>query len=373
MTARSTVIIAGGGTGGHIFPGLAIADALRAAMPELEVHWIGGRHGQEGRLVAAHGLPLHFVAAARIVGSPVIARLRGAFALLAGIVQAFRVMRRLRPAVVIGVGGYASAAAGLAARLLRIPLIVQEQNARPGRTNRLLGRFARQVAVAFDDAAPYFAKDRVVDTGNPVRAAVAAVPPLDIAGRTQRRLLVMGGSQGARFLNENVPALLQQVVTAGRTLEVVHQSGPRELEATRTRYTELGLAAEVTAFIDDIPAAYERADFVICRAGATTVAELKAAGRPALLVPFPHAADDHQAANAEALVKAGAALMVRQENWERDSVAALLEGALGTDEVQRMAAKARALARPEAAPAVAHIALQAGRLMPQPAAGGGCA
>lgn len=359
MTQR--VIIAGGGTGGHIFPGLAVADALRARAPELEVVWVGGTHGQEGRLVPAHGLTLHTVTAARIVGGSPVAKLRGAAAVPVGVLQALWLLLRLRPIAVLGVGGYASAAVGFAAWLLRIPLVLQEQNARPGRTNRSLGRFARRIAVAFDEARPYFPEGRTVLTGNPVRAAIRDLPPVATDPTAARRVLVVGGSQGARFLNENVPGLLARVRDAGVPVAVRHQTGTADLDATRARYETLGLAAEVTPFIADMAAAYADADLVVGRAGATTIAELQVAGRPALLVPFPFAADDHQAANAGALVDAGAALMVRQEAFDAAALATTLVETLAPARLSAMADAARARARADAADAVAALVLHVAR------------
>jgi UDP-N-acetylglucosamine--N-acetylmuramyl-(pentapeptide) pyrophosphoryl-undecaprenol N-acetylglucosamine transferase len=357
--ARRVIVIAGGGTGGHIFPGLAVAAELRALVGEdLPIVWIGARRGQEGHLVPAHELPLRYVAAARIVGGSLPARLRGVGAVPAGVVQALWHLLRLKPRVVLGVGGYASAATGLAAWMLRVPLVVQEQNALPGRTNRKLGRLARRVAVAFDEALPYFPEGRAVVTGNPVRAAIRTTRPVCPDPEGPRRVLVVGGSQGARFLNERVPALLKRVHRAGRPLEVVHQSGVADAVATRVRYAETGLAATVESFIADMAAAYDRADLVIGRAGATTVAELKCAGRGALFVPFPFAADDHQARNAEAMVAAGAAHMVRQEAWNEAALADELFAALAADRLRDMAARAAGLARPDAARRVAELVLE---------------
>ena len=360
--SRRAVVIAGGGTGGHIFPGLAVAAEIRRLAPDLELTWLGGRKGQEGRIVPEHGLPIRYVAAARLVGASPAARVRGAAAVPVGVLQATWHLARLRPAVVLGVGGYASAAAGVAAWLLRVPLVLQEQNALPGRTNRKLGRFARQIAVAFEEARPFFPDGRTVLTGNPVRAAIGGLRPVCLDAAAPRGVLVVGGSQGARFLNENVPALLARIARAGRTLRIRHQTGEADFEATRARYADVGLDAEVAPFIADMRSAYDDADFVIGRAGATTVAELKAAGRPALLVPFPFAADDHQAKNAEAMVAAGAARMVRQEAWAEaplaDEVGALLEPARLRD----MAGRAAALACPRAARQVAEIVLSVGGL-----------
>ncbi len=369
---RRVVLIAGGGTGGHIFPGLSVAAALERLDPQVEVVWLGARHGLESRLVPEHGLRFYEVRARRVVGGSLWARLCGLATLLVGLLGAARVLRRLRPTVVLGVGGYASAAGGLMAALFRIPLVIQEQNALPGRTNRFLGRFARSVAVAFEEAEAHFPAGRAVRTGNPVRTDIAAdggleawrelleEVPDDAAPVDERplRVLVFGGSQGARFLNENAPALMGAFAQRGLAPCVLHQSGAAELESTRRRYQESGLNALVVPFIDSMSSAYRGADLVLCRSGATTVAELAVAQKPALLVPFPFAADDHQAKNAQALARVGAARMVRQHDWQAERLADEWAEIVRAGGLPEMARAAASLARPDADRRVAELVMR---------------
>ncbi len=362
--SKKLVVIAGGGTGGHIFLGLAVAEAIRALRSDVEVIWLGSRRGHEGRIVPRHDVPIRFVSAARIVGGSPLARAWGFLLVPVGVLQALWLFLVRRPAAVLGVGGYASAAGGVAARVLGIPLIIAEQNALPGRTNRKLGRFARKIAIAFEEARSFFPKERCVLTGNPVRAALVANDDASSSDRSARSVLVFGGSQGARFLNENVPSLLARVAdTFDTKLHIVHQTGPAELETTTKRYAELGLEADTRAFIEDMGSAYADAELVVCRSGATTIAELRAAGLPAVLVPFPYAADDHQAANAKALVSDGAAIMVRKEAWSEETLAEHVVTLLSNDELVDMGRRAAEHARPQASRDVAELVLRAGRVL----------
>jgi UDP-N-acetylglucosamine--N-acetylmuramyl-(pentapeptide) pyrophosphoryl-undecaprenol N-acetylglucosamine transferase len=330
-------------------------------MPAAHVHYIGAETGIEARVLPAEGVPHTLLPASRLRGGGPRVLARGLVRLPTGVLRAMRLLRRLRARVVVGVGGYASGAAVLAAVLLRIPVVVQEQNAVPGLTNRLAARVARMVFVSFEGAMPHVPPARVRVTGNPIRRAIrerlGRARPLRSVDRPLS-LLVFGGSQGARFLNEQVPAVVGRLAAAGVALRVVHQTGKAELDATRERYRALGVEADVRPYIDDMAAAYAAADFAICRAGASTIAELTAVGLPALLVPFPFAAHDHQAANAHAVASAGGALCVRQEEWDTAAVASQL-GALATDPARlaSVASSAQRLGRPEAADRIAEAVL----------------
>jgi UDP-N-acetylglucosamine--N-acetylmuramyl-(pentapeptide) pyrophosphoryl-undecaprenol N-acetylglucosamine transferase len=338
------ILLAGGGTGGHIFPALALADAIRKAEPDADVRFVGTARGLETKYVPAAGYPLELVPSAQVTGRGLLRGLGGMVTGLRGIWVARGQLRRHRPALVIGVGGYASVGAVAAAVTLGIPTALLEPNARPGRANRLLGRFARRVFVAFEDAIPFFPAGRAVLTGRPVRALPRAAP------RGQdgvTRLLVTGASQGARSVNRAICAALPRLARVPG-LEITHQTGAAGLEETRAAYQAAGVRADVAAFFDDLPERMVRADLVVARAGGT-VAEICVAGVASVLVPYPFAADDHQLANARELERAGACLVVPDaEATERlgDAVVALLEDPARRT---RMAAAALARARPDAA------------------------
>ena len=353
------VMIAAGGTGGHVFPALAVAEALAAR--GARVDWVGTARGLEARLVPEAGLPLHTLPVRALRGRGAAAWLAAPFALARPLAAALALVRRLRPQVVLGMGGYAAGPAGLAAWLMRRPLVVHEQNAVPGLTNRLLAPLARRVLAGFPDAFP--PGPRVEVTGNPVRAAIAALPPPEARWAARSgppRLLVLGGSQGARALNEALPAALARL-GPGERPEVRHQAGARAVEAVRAAYAHAGVAAEVTAFVEDMAEAYGWADLVVARAGALTVAELAAAGLGALLVPYPHAVDDHQRANARWLERAGAAEVVR-EPLDPERLAGRLRALLADRAgLLARAQAARRLARPDAAARVAEACLEAAR------------
>lgn len=363
MTARPVLILAGG-TGGHIFPGLAVAQVLRErAVP---VTWLGARGGLEARLVPAAGIEFHGIAVSGLRGKGVLAWLAAPWRLARALWAAWGSVRRLNPRVAVSFGGFAAGPGGLAARLAAVPLVVHEQNRVPGLTNRLLARLARRVLTGFADA--FAAPVGGVHVGNPVRAAIAALPPPEqrLASRdpaAPMRVLVLGGSQGARALNRAVPAALALLARASGApaVSVRHQAG-RALHAEAVAaYREAGIEAAVVPFIDDMASAYAWADLVVCRAGALTLAELCAAGVGAILVPFPHAVDDHQTRNAEALVERGAAILLP----ESPTLAAALANALGRlarDPGLRldMARAARHLALPEAARHIAdHVLAEA--------------
>ncbi|HEY1070233.1 MAG TPA: undecaprenyldiphospho-muramoylpentapeptide beta-N-acetylglucosaminyltransferase [Thermomonas sp.] len=342
-----------GGTGGHIFPGLAVARALRER--GADVRWLGADGGMETRLVPPHGIAIDTLAVQGVRGKGLGTLLRAPLRLLAAVRAAGAVLRRDRPDAVVSFGGYAAGPGGIAARLAGIPLLVHEQNRAAGMTNKALAKVARQVLVGFPQT---FAKETHV--GNPVRAEIAAVVPpevrdFDHAGPL--RLLVLGGSQGARALNEAVP---QAVAALGMPVEILHQAGERMLDAARQAYADAGVAARVEPFIADMAAAYAWADLVVCRAGALTLAELCAVGVGSVLVPFPQAVDDHQTRNAEFLVERGAAVLLPQSNQLaarlRDVLAPLSADA---DQRLAMARAARALARPDAAQRVAEAVLAA--------------
>lgn len=353
------VMILAGGTGGHIFPGLAVARALRER--GVPVVWLGAAGAMETRLVPPHDIPLDTLVISAVRGKGLATLLLAPLRILRAVVQARRALARHRPRAVLSFGGFAAGPGGLAAWLSRRPLLVHEQNRAPGLTNRVLARLARRVLCGFPGTFRDLACEVV---GNPVRAEIANLPaPAErFAARSggPRRLLVLGGSQGARSLNEVLPAVLARMPVDARP-EVVHQCGERHADACRATYASLGVAADVRPFIADMAQTYAWADLVVCRAGALTLAELCAAGVGALLVPFPQAVDDHQTRNAEHLVHAGAAWLLP----EGEAFAERLHAALSTvlpdaSACLSMARAARGLAMPDAAERVADACLEEG-------------
>jgi UDP-N-acetylglucosamine--N-acetylmuramyl-(pentapeptide) pyrophosphoryl-undecaprenol N-acetylglucosamine transferase len=340
------VLIAGGGTGGHVIPALAIARELRDAHGA-EVRFVGTARGLETRLVPEAGFKLELVRSGQLKNVSLATRLRTAMDLPLGVMECVRLVREFKPQVVVGVGGYASGPGMLAAVLLRVPTLAYEPNAVPGMTNRWLGRWVSGAAVNFQQTMKYFRNAEA--TGVPVRAEIFGLPPRPVGAPP--RLLVTAGSNGAQVFNETMPKIVGELLNSVPGLTIVHQSGVRSLDATRAAYAASGADPErwsVEAFLTDMPAQYGYADLVLARSG-STVAELCAAGKPSLLVPFAAAADDHQRKNAEVLVEAGAAVMLLQRYVTE---ASLLEGLRGLllDSERRvaMAAKAKSLARPGA-------------------------
>jgi UDP-N-acetylglucosamine--N-acetylmuramyl-(pentapeptide) pyrophosphoryl-undecaprenol N-acetylglucosamine transferase len=374
MIAQPIVILAGG-TGGHIYPGLAIAAWLRAQGQAVE--WVGTAAGLEARLVPAAGIPLHTVPVEGLRRRAGRAWLVAPFLLTAALARSLWLLRRLRPALVLAMGGFVSGPAGLAARLLGLPLLLHEQNARPGLTNRCLAGIATAVLEgvpgafegygAFAKAGGRIAR-RTLPTGNPVRAEIRALPApaARLAGRSgPLRLLCFGGSQGARALNETLPeaaALLAPPLgpqPGADSVEIWHQTGPAAHAAVAERYEALGLAARVVPYIENMAEAYAWADLVLCRAGASTVAELAAAGAAAILVPYPHAVDDHQTANARFLADADAALLLPEAQLSAAGLAVRIKE-LAANPARRlaMAEAARALAGGDAAARIGALCLE---------------
>ncbi len=350
MTAPRIMIMAAG-TGGHIFPGLAVARALIAQ--GAEVSWLGTPHGLENRLVPAAGLALDRIGISGLRGRGLAGWLAAPVRVLRAMLQARAIFQRRRPQCVLSMGGYVAGPGGLMARLMGVPLVIHEQNAVAGLTNRLLRPLARRSLSGF----PGVLKD-TEHCGNPVRDDILALPtPAERAvGRGGRlRLLVIGGSQGSAALGEIVPRALA-LLTADDRPRVLHQGGRQHTHTTQN-YKQLGVEAEVVEFIDDMATAWADADLAICRAGALTIAELAAAGVAALLVPFPHAVDDHQTANARFLADAGAAWLEAESDLTPERLAARLQ-ALTREELTAMAGKARALARPDAVDRVVTACLE---------------
>jgi UDP-N-acetylglucosamine--N-acetylmuramyl-(pentapeptide) pyrophosphoryl-undecaprenol N-acetylglucosamine transferase len=359
------VLIMAGGTGGHVFPAMAVAAELSAR--GIAVTWLGTRRGLESRVVPAAGYPFETLRVSGIRGKGIMRMLLAPFMLVTALLQALLIELRLRPRAVLGMGGFAAGPGGVIAWLLRRPLLIHEQNSVAGMTNRWLAPLAGTVMEAFPGSLP--ARRHAIHTGNPVRAEITRLPlPTErFAMRNGAlRVLVIGGSLGARALNEIMPAAVRQLA-AGQQLQLHHQTGAADLESVKTAYAALDVAVRVDAFIEDMATAYSWADVVICRSGALTVAELAVVGVASILVPFPHATDDHQTGNARFLADAGAAILMPQTVMSAEKLAGLLEDfSQQRNMLLEMACRARELAMPDAARRVAEQCLRAAGVDPRP-------
>lgn len=350
-----TLMVMAGGTGGHIFPALAVADVLRGR--GWNVIWLGAKGGMEERLVPSRGYATVWIRFGGVRGKGLLRKLMLPAALLVAFWQSATAIFRHRPDVVLGMGGYAAFPGGMMAALFGKPLVIHEQNAVPGLANRVLAGVSDRVLAAFPDA--FEGRVDVIWSGNPVRTEIVnlAPPEARFANRSgPLRLLIVGGSLGARALNEIVPLGIAQLAPAERPV-VVHQAGGGHVDALRRIYRDAGVDADVLAFVDDMAARYGEADLVICRAGATTVTELAVAGVGSILVPFPHAVDDHQTRNAGYLADRGAAILMPQSRLTPQSLAEVLRG-MTRAKLLEMARAARAVGKPDAASKVADICME---------------
>lgn len=354
----STLMIMAGGTGGHVFPALAVADHLRAQ--GVDIVWLGTRRGLEARVVPAAGIDIEWITIQGLRRAGLSGWLLLPFRLLLAMWQSLTIVRRRRPQAVLAMGGFVAGPGGLVAALLRKPLLVHEQNATAGFTNRWLARAADQVMCGFPNAFGHIPGARHV--GNPVRKAILAVPPPEVRfqGRNDTwRVLIVGGSQGAQVFNRTLPAAVQALPASLRP-QIWHQTGRAQHEQTEQAYRAAGVAAKVVPFIDDMAAAYAWADLVICRAGAMTIAELAAVGVASILVPFPHATDDHQTANARFLAGHDAAILVPESEFSAGRLNELLQTCGQSPQLlTKMAAHARACAMPDATQMVARLCQEA--------------
>ena len=357
------MLIAGGGTGGHLYPGIAVARELLGRVPGARVVFVGTVAGIESRVVPKEGFALETIRSAGIKGKSLPALARGLALIPLGALDAAQVISRYRPAVVIGVGGYSSGPVVALAALRGMPTLLMEQNAMPGLTNRSLARLVRAAAVTYPDSVAYFG-DKAFVAGNPVRPEFFRGGAHDDDGSPPgaARVLVFGGSQGAHAINMAMVEAAARLAAAAPRMAITHQTGERDLEVVRDGYRRAGLEARVEPFLFAMDREMKSADVVVCRSGATTLAELTAARRASILVPFPQATDDHQRKNAEALVKQGAARMVEQRELNGDRLAAEIL-ALVSDEGQRrrMAEAAGRMARPDAARVIVDKVLELAR------------
>ena len=357
------VVIAGGGTGGHLYPGIAVAREWLSRLPDTRISFAGTAGGIEARVVPLEGFALDLIRSSGLKGKSMTARVHGAALLVPSLVDAWRIVSKRRPHLVIGVGGYSSGPVVLVAALRRVPTMLLEQNAAPGLTNRLLAPFVRAAAVTFESTRSLFGSKAFV-SGNPVRPELLkAVEPSAESGADDGdpvvRVLVFGGSLGAHAINVAMVEAAQELAAHGARLRLTHQTGPRDVEMVRAAYRQAGLVADVEAFYDDMGEKIRRADVIVCRAGATTLAEVTAAGKAAILVPLPTATDDHQRKNAEALARAGAAEVLLQSDLTGRVVTERIMALVADPAARaRMAGAARSLARPDAARVIVDRALE---------------
>ncbi|MEQ1529226.1 MAG: undecaprenyldiphospho-muramoylpentapeptide beta-N-acetylglucosaminyltransferase [Methylococcales bacterium] len=342
------IVIMAGGTGGHVFPALAVAQSLLDK--GWQVSWLGTQKGLESRVVPEHGIAIDWLAVAGVRGKGLLSKFTALFRLLKACMQAAKILRQRKPDVVLGMGGFVAGPGGLMAKLLGIPLVIHEQNRVPGTTNRLLSRFAKQVLEAFPGSFKQSVQAQC--TGNPLRQAFLSLTQQEPRASAQAlRVLVIGGSQGAQILNEIVPEAVAKLAH----VQVKHQTGAVMQDQVANRYRDLGIDAEALAFIDNMVSVYQWADLVICRAGAMTVSEIAAVGKPAIFIPLPSAIDDHQTANAQYLTEAGAGLLLKQKDLTPDSLADhILKISKQLDDMARIA---KQCARLDATDAVAGVCI----------------
>jgi UDP-N-acetylglucosamine--N-acetylmuramyl-(pentapeptide) pyrophosphoryl-undecaprenol N-acetylglucosamine transferase len=350
------VLIAAGGTGGHIYPGIAVAKEIMRRDRSSTVRFVGTAHGLETRLVPKAGFEVRLIESAGLKNVSLIAKLRGLLLLPKSFFAARRVIREFDPDIVVGAGGYVSGPVLLAASLMSLPTLVMDSNALPGWTNRVLARFVDKAAVSFTEALPFF-RGKAVLTGNPVRSEFFEIPAKE-RDPVQATLLVFGGSQGARAINEAMIAALSALARYKDSLHVMHQTGEADYEKVRRGYESAGWSGnvDVRPYIDDMMSEFAKADLIVSRAGATTSAELVAAGKAAIMIPFPLAADDHQRKNAEALQAAGAARMILQKDLTGARLADEISSLLAAPEkISQMEEASRKLARRDAAAATIEL------------------
>ncbi|HEV7700019.1 MAG TPA: undecaprenyldiphospho-muramoylpentapeptide beta-N-acetylglucosaminyltransferase [Pyrinomonadaceae bacterium] len=343
------VLIAAGGTGGHIYPGIAIAKEIMRRDETNEVLFVGTARGLETKIVPENGFQLSLINSAGLKNVGVVGKVKGFGLLPRSFLEARKVIRQFRPHVVVGAGGYVSGPVLMMAAIMGVPTLVMDSNALPGFTNRQLARFIDKAALTFDVALPFFGKKGVV-TGNPVRPEFFDIAPREPGEKVE--LLIFGGSQGAKAINEAVVSALPLIDDVKDKLSITHQTGEAHFEAVRAGYEAAGWQADIRPYISNMVEAFDKADLIMSRAGATTCAEVAAAGKAAIMIPLPAAADDHQRKNAEALVVAGAAKMILQSDLSADAVSRELRQRIENPaEIAAMAAAARRLARPDAAEA----------------------
>jgi UDP-N-acetylglucosamine--N-acetylmuramyl-(pentapeptide) pyrophosphoryl-undecaprenol N-acetylglucosamine transferase len=359
------LVIAGGGTGGHLFPALAVAQATRREDPDGSILFVGTRNGIEARIVPETVFPIRFISARGLRRTGLVNTLRGALEIPRGIIQSLSILRAFKPGLVLGVGGYASGPTLTAAILMRIPTAIQEQNSVMGTTNRLLCRFVNRIFVSWERTEPAPPMSKTLHAGNPIRNDL-------ISNKTRPRgdakfhVLIFGGSQGARSINRSIADNLAGLERLADRVAFIHQTGRESAEELRDLYAQRGIEADVREFIHEMGEAYHWADLVVCRAGASSLAELTALGKPAVVVPYPYAIGDHQAKNAAVLESRGAVQVIREENLKNGAIIEAISRLVGhPEELEGMAAKSRALGKPDAARTIALDLLSLARSGPE--------
>jgi UDP-N-acetylglucosamine--N-acetylmuramyl-(pentapeptide) pyrophosphoryl-undecaprenol N-acetylglucosamine transferase len=353
------LLVAGGGTGGHLFPGIAVAEEFLRRDRSAQVLFVGTGRPVESEILGKRGLPTRTITAAGFKGKGLLGRLRSLFSLPVGLWQSLKIISGFKPDMVLGVGGYVSGPVGVAARLLGRPTAIHEQNSVPGLANRLLGRLVDLVFISFESSAPLFPKDKTRLTGNPIRREIAAVKRPAARTEPTCTLLVVGGSLGARAINQAMVEAMPLLAESGLSLKLIHQTGQADYQTVKNAYAGLNLVADVRPFIDDMDRAYLAADLVVCRAGALTVSELAAVGLPAVFIPLPTAANNHQEFNARSLVDLGAAEMILQKDLTPKLLAQTISRlAQNRELLATMEQKAAQAARPDAAGRICDICLE---------------
>lgn len=356
VAAPRSVLIMAGGTGGHVFPALAVAKYLMAK--GINVEWLGTKQGIEAKLVAEANIPIHFIRISGLRGKGIVGIFKSLLQVFGALVQAIKVLNKVKPICILGMGGFVSGPGGLAAWLSRKPLVIHEQNSVAGTTNKLLAKIASRILLGYPIQ---LGKKKSRYVGNPVREEIAALPAPSASNHKRSeslRILILGGSLGAKPINDVVPKALQLIDSSKRPV-VWHQTGTQHVEAVRSEYKTLDVEGKVEAFIDDVAAAYEWADLVVCRAGALTIAELTAAGVASVLVPLPHAIDDHQTENARWLVDNNAALLLKQTGLNDDSLSQLfVDLSEDSQQLVNMAVAARKLAKTDSVEQVAGACME---------------
>jgi UDP-N-acetylglucosamine--N-acetylmuramyl-(pentapeptide) pyrophosphoryl-undecaprenol N-acetylglucosamine transferase len=369
------IIIAGGGTGGHLFPGIALAEEFIHRDPNNQILFVGTLQGQETEVVPKLGYPLRFIEIEGIKGRKLSSKLRVAGKVPRSFIQSYRIIRNYRPHLVIGVGGYASGPLVAAAWALHVPTVIHEQNAYPGITNRILGWLVKRIFISFPETRRYFPEGKTRLMGNPVRREFREGLKEKKEQEDKFSLLLLGGSQGAHRINTTMVEALNYLKEIGESLKIIHQTGAKDFESVSRAYQACGFAAEVRIFIDDIGPAYQQADLVVCRAGATTIAELAVSRKAAILIPFPYATADHQRFNARVLADQGAAELILEDDLNGELLAkTILKYYRNRELLDEMGKRSGSIARPQSAEEIVNecyrLVFASADKPPQPAGGG---
>jgi UDP-N-acetylglucosamine--N-acetylmuramyl-(pentapeptide) pyrophosphoryl-undecaprenol N-acetylglucosamine transferase len=355
------LLIAGGGTGGHLFPALAVARAVKVEDPAAGILFVGTLHGIEAKIVPGSDYPIRFISARGMRKTGIFNAIRASLELPLGVCQSVRIIRSFRPDVVLGVGGYASGPTLSAAVLMRVPTAIQEQNSVMGTTNRILARFVDRIFISWQNTDPPTRPEKTMLTGNPVREDIFETVSQERA-RDGFNILIFGGSRGARSINQALAANLDMLAPLAGRVRVLHQTGQGTADEVKSAYDKAGIEADVREFIDNMGPTYQWADVVVCRSGASSLAEITALGKPAIVVPYPYAIGDHQMRNAQVLESEGAVRIIRDEDLKNGALVKEIRTVLGhPDMLSEMARKSRTFGRPDAARAIARELLKLGR------------